>query len=66
MPERCLEHGDDCRGPVEFRLVGERAWPRCETHHAARLDRREQSLEMFADSVTPPSWFDPTAAGETW
>jgi hypothetical protein len=30
------------------------------------LDRRENSIERWADSDVPPPWFDPTFAGERW
>lgn len=36
----------------------------------ACLDRLDAALrgvdERYPDSATPPSWFDPTYAGETW
>lgn len=66
----CLDWngGYGCRGPVEYRTVGRAltAWPRCEAHFKARLRRYENSIERYADSDVPPSWFDPAAAGERW
>lgn len=66
-PLRCLEHSDDCQGTVEYRMplsgTG-RAFPRCDYHWELRLDR-QQSLNEY-NSPTPPSWFDPSYAGEHW
>lgn len=62
----CLNENAECRGPVEMRWVGEKAWPRCEKHGRDRLAQRERSIERYAGSATAPSWFDPTAAGESW
>lgn len=67
--DRCLDdHGENtCRGPVEYHsLDGGRAWPRCTFHFERRLERRENSLERYANSDVAPSWFDPTLAGERW
>lgn len=30
------------------------------------MKRRENSMEIYADSDLPPAWFDPTIAGERW
>jgi len=65
----CLErHDGKCQGVVEMHAIGSRlkGFPRCDFHIEARLEARENSMEMYADSDTPPSWFDPTYAGETW
>lgn len=64
----CLEYGEDCRGAVEFHVVGAsmNAWPRCEYHAELRLERYENSIEKYADSDVPPDWFDPSFAGERW
>ena len=68
--ERCLDDHDEgtCRGTVEFRSVDGRgsAWPRCDFHFEKRLERRENSMEMYANSDVAPSWFDPSVAGERW
>lgn len=63
---RCLNESAECEGPVEYRWVGARGWPRCKKHHDDRMAKRERSIERYADSVTAPSWFDPTLAGESW
>lgn len=66
---RCLdEHRGDCRGPVEFYATPGRlrAFPRCTRHWEERMDRYENSIERYANSDTPPSWFDPSYAGERW
>jgi hypothetical protein len=66
--EECLEYNDDCQGPVELHTVGSatRAWPRCRHHADQRYERYENSIERYADSDVPPSWFDPSYAGESW
>ena len=67
----CLDRhaATPCRGPVNFHSTdpGRRpAFPRCDRHWDARLDRRKNSLELYADSAIPPPWFDPSIAGERW
>lgn len=62
-------HGSPCAGPVEFHSIDPgrlSAFPRCERHWSARLDRRENSIERYENSDVPPDWFDPTACGERW
>ena len=70
MSECLNDHGENtCRGPVEFHSIDPgrtQAYPRCEHHWAERLAQRERSIERYADSDVPPSWFDPTLAGERW
>jgi hypothetical protein len=64
----CLDDRDDgeCGGVVSYRAVpGGTAWPRCVEHFEQRL-AYENSLERYADSDVPPSWFDPSLAGESW
>lgn len=64
---RCLEHGSDCSGRVEYCAVpGGNAFPRCSYHFEQRLDRYENSIERYADSDVAPDWFDPTYCGERW
>lgn len=67
--EDCLEYDpDECEGPVELRWPGSghASWPRCEFHGDRRVERAEDSIERWADCVLPPSWFDPSAIGESW
>lgn len=66
----CLEaHRGDCQGEVAYHSIDpgrQRGFPRCDKHWEDRLDRRENSIERYADSDTPPAWFDPSYAGERW
>jgi hypothetical protein len=39
---------------------------RCTAHAQVAADRAEEIRSRYPDSSTPPDWFDPTAAGETW
>lgn len=65
---RCLDHSDECAGPVEMHTVGDRlkAFPRCDHHYLSRLRRYDESLERYATSDVAPPGFDPTAIGERW
>jgi hypothetical protein len=69
---QCISDGgalDPCEGPVEYRMALSatgRSFPRCDKHWAKRLDEYERDQRNFPDSPIPPSWFDPTAAGEHW
>jgi len=65
----CLEqHDGKCKGPVNWHTTGSRlkAFERCDWHQERRLDRYANSMERYADSQVPPSWFDPSHAGESW
>lgn len=56
-------------GMVEYHSVDPgvaKPFPRCEHHWARRLEAREKSIERYENSDVPPSWFDPTFAGESW
>lgn len=71
MRTACLDsHREDdrCQGPVWFHTMpgADTGFPRCDKHWNERLDRYEGSLEQEAQSPLPPSWFDPTYAGERW
>lgn len=71
MPEEleCMNANEDCEGVVEWHSIDPgraRAFPRCEAHWRSRLAARENSMERYADSDVPPSWFDPSYAGEVW
>jgi hypothetical protein len=68
---RCLEdHGEGtCQGEVDYHWNGDpsgKAWPRCAKHQEAREERRENSMELYANSDVIPDWFDPSYAGERW
>lgn len=58
----------DCGGPVEQRISrsGCTVSLKCENCHNRLQDRLDQIQRDYPDSSTPPSWFDPTYAGETW
>lgn len=64
--EPCLNAGPDCDGRVLYRMplsgTG-RSYPRCDQHWSDRLDVQADSIP---DTATPPSWFDPSYAGERW
>lgn len=67
---RCLqEHEGDCSGAVELREslsgTGMRI-ARCDGHWRQRLDLDAELRVAYPDSPHPPSWFDASAAGETW
>jgi len=71
--EECLDGPQDCEGEVFARgaLSGSRcAYARCERHfeeYVARVGPRMAELRQhYPDSTTPPSWFDPSIAGEVW
>lgn len=71
--EECLDGPQDCEGQVFARaaLSGSGcAYVRCERHfeeYLARVGPRMAELRhRYPDSATPPSWFDPTYAGEVW
>lgn len=67
-PLECQDdHRGDCRGEVEFHLRPSdwKAFPRCE-HHAPLWLREQERIQQTYGGATPPSWFDPAAAGERW
>ena len=67
--DECIEYDPDfCEGVADHRSVdGFGSAPvRCDYHWALRLERRENSLEKYANSDLPPAWFDPAYAGERW
>lgn len=68
---KCLDDRGDgtCVGEVEYRdslSPSGKHFPRCEAHWEKRLRRQEQINRDYPDSDTPPSWFDPSYAGERW
>ncbi len=65
---RCIQHGPDCRGKVEYHLNPDRddfmTFARCEHHQAKRLELAEETRRKYP--TLPPSDFDPAYAGERW
>jgi hypothetical protein len=66
----CLEERQGgCAGPV----VGRPSYAgtgtpiyRCTHHDEVAYRKFEEARNRYPDSSTPPGWFDPTAAGESW
>lgn len=69
-PLACMQEEDGtCAGPVELResLTGTGVpMKRCAKHQSDRLDLEQRLRRDYPDSDTPPAWFDPANAGETW
>lgn len=66
---RCLDEDETCSGEVAYRMAlsgSGRSYPRCETHWQQRLRKQARIDRTYPDTPTPPSWFDPAAAGERW
>lgn len=66
-PLECLDGPEGCSGAIEYRTAlspSGRAFPRCDKHWEARLDKEDASFSWR--SVAAPSWFDPSYAGESW
>ena len=72
MPDlTCLrDYGDNtCQGPVSTRLsYAGTGTPinECAFHMDESGRRNEEHMRNYPDSDQPPSWFDPTYAGERW
>jgi hypothetical protein len=66
--DECIEFGPACQGAVDyFSPDGQgSAPPRCAYHREQRVKLHENSLGRYAYSDVPPSWFNPTIAGERW
>lgn len=65
----CISGPDTCEGSVEYRMALSATgtpFPRCDKHWADRMELEQRLRRDYPDSSTPPAWFDPTAAGETW
>ena len=66
----CIEaHKGDCRGetiPRESLSGTGTPIDRCDHPWEERLDWQADHNQRYPDSDTPPSWFDPAAAGERW
>lgn len=69
LPE-CLDGPSErCGGAVEYRMAlsaSGKSFPRCDRHWSERLKEQERIDRDYPDSPNPPSWFDPSAAGERW
>lgn len=64
---RCLQHGSDCKGEVEYRMAlsaSGKPFPRCDYHWDLRLKEQDRINRKYP--VLQPSDFDPDYAGERW
>jgi hypothetical protein len=70
MPtEKCLNHpSPECSGPTRTRTSrsGLTHSLKCDGCQSALDVRLDEINERYPDSANPPSWFDPTYAGESW
>ncbi|MEU4579997.1 hypothetical protein [Nonomuraea sp. NPDC023979] len=70
-PECLRSYGGDgnCRGGVTYRAsyagTGTRI-AECSKHQQEAAERDQRLRQVYPDTPTPPSWFDPTYAGESW
>ncbi|OYN81880.1 hypothetical protein CG716_05270 [Mycolicibacterium sphagni] len=62
-----------CQGPVnryEALSGSGELYPRCTRHYGTYVERVQPRIDairqQYPDTDTPPSWFDPTYAGERW
>lgn len=67
----CIAHDDphtSCGGEVQeyWSRSGVTKSARCEVHWAAHNAILDGIATRYPDSDVPPSWFDPTYAGEHW
>lgn len=71
----CIEHNDpaDCAGEVfpRYALSGSGiAYDRCDKGYDEYVARVQPAIdavnERYPDHSQPPTWFDPTYAGESW
>lgn len=69
----CLDGPVGCKGETfeRYSLSGSgMTFPRCEKHYDEYVNRVQPQIdeinERYPDSDIPPSWFDPTYAGEHW
>lgn len=75
--DRCTDANFDEYGPCQGEVnhyealsgSGER-YPRCEGHYRTYVERLQPRIDAirarYPDTDQPPSWFDPTYAGEHW
>lgn len=69
LQRECVnDEAGPCRGELSFRRAagGTCDITRCEAHWEERDEKEREIRENYPDSSTPPSWFDPTYAGERW
>ena len=59
-----LEAREPCQSPATETTPAGRDL--CARHADSFWETREQALSDYPDSDVPPSWFDPSYAGETW
>jgi hypothetical protein len=73
--ETCLnathfkEKMGQCAGEVALRpsLTGTGTpIARCDKHWRLACEREYEHRRVYPDSPNPPSWFDPSIAGESW
>lgn len=69
----CLDGPEGCEGEVFERLTRSGSgmrFPRCEKHYAeyaVEMDAKHaETRRRYPDTDCPPSWFDPSYAGERW
>lgn len=71
----CVEHDDpaDCAGEInEYPALSGSGftYPRCGRGYQEYVERVQPQLDAirsrYPDTPTPPAWFDPAYAGETW
>lgn len=65
--DACIELGDDCNGPVEYRMALSgtgRSYPRCAHHWDRRLDKEQELQERYPPQ--PPDDWSHWDAGEYW
>lgn len=57
-----------CAGPLEERVSrsGLTAAMICRAHREDLEERLDRIAERYPDTSSPPSWFDPSYAGESW
>lgn len=71
MSIKCIEASGEraCVGETVYReSLSGTGTPiaRCAGHWERRLVEQERINRTYPDSPNPPSWFDPSAAGEHW
>ena len=64
---KIMGEGSGCDGNLRERWtdLGTRI-VECQHHMSKSLQWNQEMAERYPDSTTPPTWFDPTIAGERW